>query len=108
MMSYRRILLVGLLLSAALVQATSLFGDLKNTEWTRTIQLTSQLARHDSTITVENTGSTDVSAYYLAVLEPLPAYIKVTQEGSKLSTTILPDKQTIVSADGQITIKYAR
>jgi len=98
--------LLGLLAVAALA---SPFGELTNKEWTRTIYLRTQIAKHQNNINVQNTGSSDASAYFLAIPDNLGdkiSLIKASQDGSKVEATVLDVKQNIQSPDGHLAQKY--
>ena len=78
--------LIGLVVLALVLTAVS--GDITNTKVLRSIDLTSQLARHNINITAENKGASS-STYLLAVQNATNvAFIKAeTDAGARLEVT---------------------
>lgn len=80
--------LISLLLVVVVVSVNVCVAEMINTHVQRSIDLTSQLARHALSITVENKGSKDESKYTLVVQDeyqtPFLAYLRAEENGVAL------------------------
>lgn len=79
-----------LVLVVLALACSAVCGDIVNTKFLRSIDLTTQFARHTLTITAENKGSSSTSTYDLAIQNATNlAFIKVdTESGSPLEVTV--------------------
>lgn len=89
-------LVLGLVVLALVL--TAALAELSNTKVLRTVDLTTQFARHNLTVTAENKGAAATSTYQLAVQNATHlAYIRVESEaGAPLDVKLKESKSEYV------------